>query len=123
MKFSALMLAAGLAIAAPALAEEAASPVDKTPSPADRSRCINVAYIDHTQVVDDQTILFFLRGGQTLKNTFTSKCVGLRNSSRGFTYVARNDEICGTLQWIRVNDTGAVCQFGGWSLVEPPAKP
>jgi len=86
------------------------------------SRCINVAYIDHTQIIDDNTILFHLRGGETLRNTLIDKCVGLRMASRGFTYVARNNEVCGNMQSIKLNDTGAICLLGSFSE-EPPPKP
>ncbi|HLY58654.1 MAG TPA: hypothetical protein VKS60_24035 [Stellaceae bacterium] len=88
---------------------------------ANGSQCINVAWIDHTQVVDDSTILFFVKGGKTLKNTLVDRCVGLRLATRGFTYVARNDEVCGNLQSIRVNDTGQVCLLGPFSPYTPPA--
>jgi hypothetical protein len=74
--------------------------------------CINVVMIDHTQVLDDSNILFFLKGGRTVKNVLADRCFGLRMATRGFTYVARNDEVCGNLQTIRVNDTGSVCMLG-----------
>jgi hypothetical protein len=114
MKFLAFTLAAMLGLAA--------GPVAADSPPADAPHCIGVGEIDHTQVVDDQTILFHLRGGETLRNTLLDRCVGLRLSTRGFTYVALNDEVCGNLQSIRVNDTGAICQLGPFTR-EPPRKP
>jgi len=103
----ALTLAGALGVAlsaGPAFADPAAAV--STP------RCVNIAQIDHTQILDDQTILFHLRGGETLRNTLQDKCVGLRTASRGFTYVVRAEEVCGNLQTIRVNDNGAICQLG-----------
>jgi hypothetical protein len=109
MKSFAFALAATLGLAAaPALADE--PPLQQ---------CISVAVIDHTQVLDDQTILFHLRGGQVLRNTLADRCVGLKLSTRGFTYVARNDEVCGNLQSIRVNDNGSICELGPFTR-EPP---
>ena len=103
-------------LAAPGLAR--AEDSTKASDPA----CVNVAWIDHTEVPDDSTILFHLKGGKTLKNTLISRCVGLRLASRGFTYVARNDEVCGNLQSIRVNDTGEVCLLGPFSPYVAPAR-
>jgi hypothetical protein len=112
------MFGAALGLAFPtaiALADQA--------SDASGSRCINVAWIDHTRVLDDSTILFYLKGGETLRNTLPDKCVGLKLASRGFTYVALNDEVCGNLQSIRVNDTGAVCLLGPFTPEKPAPKP
>ncbi len=108
-----LALAATMAAPAAALAESA--------TPESHPSCINVAFIDHTRVLDDNTILFFLRGGQTVKNSLDGRCFGLRNSTRGFTYVAQNDEVCGNMQSIRVNDTGSICLLGPFSPYEPAA--
>ncbi len=83
--------------------------------------CINVVQIDHTQIIDDHTILFHLRGGTTLRNTLQDKCVGLRMATSGFTYVVRGEEVCGNLQSIRVNDNGAICELGPFTL-EPPKQ-
>ena len=102
--------ALGMLAALPAGAE---APQD-TPAP----HCVLIAQIDHTQVVDDRSILFFLKGGEVLRNTLQDKCVGLKMSDRGFTYVVRADEVCGNLQTIRVNDTGEICNLGPFT-VEP----
>ncbi len=113
MKYLAFTLAVTLGLAAvPVLADEA--PLQQ---------CLSVAMIDHTQILDDQTILFHLRGGQVLRNTLLDRCVGLRLSTRGFTYVARNDEVCGNLQSIRVNDTGSICELGPFTREPPKPKP
>jgi hypothetical protein len=93
------------------------------PTSADPSQCISVIQIDHTEVPDDSTILFHLRGGRILKNALPQKCVGLRMSTRGFTYSAGSlDEVCGNLQTIRVNDTGSICMLGPFTPYTPPAK-
>lgn len=96
-------------------------PNDNAPTDMTGPRCINIIRIDHTQVIDDRTILFYLKGGEVLSNTLLNDCVGLRLARRGFSYVARNDEICGNLQQIRVNDTHAVCQLG--QFVREPKRP
>jgi hypothetical protein len=103
------------------LAAVSLQPLAALADDAKTNRCLEVYQIDHTRVVDDQTILFYLRGGQVLKNTLSFRCVGLRTSTRGFTYVADNDEICGNLQSIKVNDTGEVCELGGFQPYTPAA--
>ena len=105
-----LMLAAAMAL------QPIAAFADSGPN-----RCLEVYQIDHTKVVDDQTILFYLKGGTVLKNTLSSRCVGLKINSRGFTYVALNDQICGNLQPIKVNDTGEICELGAFETYPPPA--
>jgi hypothetical protein len=114
MKLLATTLAMALGFAAgadPALAESAAEQAGTI--------CLNVAQIDHTKVVDDNTILFYLKGGKVLRNTLAGRCVGLHIATRGFTYLARNDEVCGNLQTLRVNDTGIICELGPFTP-EPP---
>jgi hypothetical protein len=120
----ALTMAAALGLAlgtSPARADVAPAPPVRVdvPPPAAAPYCINIAQIDHTQIIDDQTILFHLRGGVTLRNTLQDRCVGLRMASRGFTYVVRGEEVCGNLQSIRVNDNGAICELGPFAT-EPP---
>ena len=88
--------------------------------------CISSYQIDHTQVVDDHTILFYMRGHKVWKNTLSNKCSTLKTSSEGFTYEPTNpgsDEICSNLVTIHVNDTHEVCLLGNFTPYEvrPPA--
>jgi hypothetical protein len=114
MQFAKLGL--GLAMAAAMLQPLSAWAADDGPN-----RCIQVNLIDHTRVLDDQTILFYLRGGEVLRNTLNGRCVGLRLATRGFTYVALDNTVCGNLQSVRLNDTGEVCELGSFTP-EPKAS-
>lgn len=116
MKLLATTFATALCLAAAAHPAWAESEAEK-----DGTICLNVVQIDHTKVVDDNTILFYLKGGKVLRNTLADRCVGLKLATRGFTYVARNDEVCGNLQIIKVNDTGEICALGPFTP-EPPKR-
>ena len=124
------LLFAGAAIAAAAaaapIAADAQSGLIAGPTqtaPTGRPICLEDNVIDHTQILDDRTILFYIRGGLVLKNTLTDRCVGLKMATRGFTYTALNDQVCGNLQTIRLNDTGQVCALGPFEPYSPaPAQ-
>ena len=95
------------------------------PAFADQPVCIRTMDIDHTEIPDDSTILFYMRHHKIWKNTLVSRCVALKNNSRGFTYsptIPGSNEICSNLFTIRVNDTGEVCLPGVFTPVEPAPK-
>lgn len=50
---------------------------DRTPQD-----CITVSRIDQTEALDDQNILFRLRGNQVYRNTLPRKCPGLERENR-----------------------------------------
>jgi hypothetical protein len=77
--------------------------------------------IDHTQVVDPQTILFHMRDGKIWKNTLHAPCRGLE--FHGFSFVTHYDELCSNAVAIQVIDTGQVCQLGYFTPYTPPAAP
>lgn len=88
--------------------------------------CIPAYNIDHTQIPDDNTILFYMKDHKIWKNTLVDRCVGLKINTRGFEYsptLPASDEICDNLQSIRVRDTGQVCLLGAFTPVAatPPA--
>ena len=85
--------------------------------------CIHSSDIDHTEVPDSRTILFFMRGGKVWKNTLMNPCVGLKFD--GFVYAPTPpDEICSNMQTIRVLRLGSVCMMGAFTPYTPPkAKP
>ncbi len=78
------------------------------------SVCIQSFRIDHTEVRDDRTILFYMIDHTVYRNTLQRPCFGLRNATRGFTYAPGpgSDEICSNLETIRVNDDGNICELG-----------
>jgi len=56
-------------------------------------RCIGLIRIDKTEVIDDQTILFYMRGGEIYKNALPHRCIGLQNE-RTFMYRTTISELC-----------------------------
>lgn len=72
-------LAAGLfplLFASTALAQDDAA-FDRTPQD-----CITVSRIDQTEALDDQNILFRMRGNQVFRNHLPRKCPGLERENR-----------------------------------------
>ena len=64
-------------------------PIDRTPID-----CISVSRIDKTDVIDDQTVLFFMRGNkQIYRNYLPRKCPGLEVEDR-FGYQVRSSRLC-----------------------------
>lgn len=69
-------------------------------------RCIRLAGIDETHIVDDQTILFYMRGDDVYQNVLRNECRGLKREDR-FSYKTLGGNLCST-------DTVTVLQrFGG----------
>jgi hypothetical protein len=98
-----MRMALCLVVAAAGLARAAAPPV-----------CIQSVRIDHTEVKDDRTILFYMIDHTVYRNILQYRCFGLRNATRGFTYepTPGSNEICSNLETIRVNDDGNICELG-----------
>ncbi len=69
-------------------------------------RCINTSRIRNTHVVDDKTILFYMRGGDIYRNTLRFACPGLKRENR-FSYKVTANRLCG-VDSIRVLEN-----FGG----------
>lgn len=108
------------AVALPALAQNTPTPDAAKP----HQICIQpfdspTGSIDHTKVVDPQTILFYMRDGKIWKNTLHSPCHGLE--FHGFSFVTHYDEICSNAVSIQVIQTGQVCQLGDFSPYTAPA--
>ena len=83
--------------------------------------CLSAHLIDHTQAVDDNTLLFTMRDGKVWKNTLIGRCVGL-SFNQGFAYETATDDICSNRQPIRLLHSGAICELGAFTPV-PPAAP
>ena len=87
--------------------------------------CINLISLDHTEVVNDQTILFYMVGGKVWKNTLPYKCPGL-GFEGAFGYETAIDQLC-SVDTITVLDTdggmpGATCGLGKFEAYTPPPK-
>ena len=82
--------------------------------------CISSIRIDHTEVVDDSNILFYMRDRHIYRTTLVDRCVGLRNDPRGFTYspTDNNDALCAKFMTIRLNSFSSICMLGPWVRVK-----
>lgn len=56
-------------------------------------RCIDTRRISRTHVVDDQTILFYMRGGPVYVNNLPRKCPSLRREKK-FSYRTSISRLC-----------------------------
>ena len=86
-------------------------------------RCVSVGGIESTDVLDDQNILFRMRGGQTYRNFLPRRCPGLTRGA--FSYRARGSQLC-SVDVITVLENvglgprqGATCSLGGFYPVTP----
>jgi hypothetical protein len=61
---------------------------DRTPQD-----CVLVSRIDQTEALDDQNIIFRMRGNEVYRNTLPRKCPGLERENR-ISYVARGGRLC-----------------------------
>lgn len=74
-------------------------------------RCISTRAIRDTQIIDDRTILFRMRGGDVYVNNLTNTCRGLRRERR-FSYSPTAGRLC-DVDTIRVIESfGGVIQEG-----------
>jgi hypothetical protein len=58
-----------------------------------KENCIDISRIKETRVLDDQTILFGMRGGEFYLNRLPVKCVSLKIAG-GFSYSTSIDKLC-----------------------------
>jgi len=107
-----MQLPAGALLAeesAPAAAEQAAGKAGLN--------CIPLQRIQNTRVLDDQTILFELRGNETLVNRLPNRCPGL-GFEKSFGYKTSISQLCSQdIIWVITHmgaglDRGASCGLG-----------
>jgi hypothetical protein len=85
-------------------ATSATSPrADDAPSVA--QRCIRVDQIDQTRIVDERSILFFMRNKTVLQNVLPHRCSGLRTSDR-IKYDVVADRLCANEVITQLVDVG-----------------
>ena len=113
MKLFAFAAAAALLAAGPAGAETAMST-------ASGNRCLMAVDVDHTHVVDQSNILFYMRDGKIWRTHLTPACVNLKMS--GFKMVGHPDQFCANAQTIEVLNGGAVCQLGNFEPENEKAR-
>jgi len=112
------------AAALPAAAQPAAQPYTGSTGPV----CINLEDspdypIKHTKVLDPQHVLFYMRDGKVWLNRLKTPCLGL--TTRGFSFVAFQGEICSNAEAIKVIQSGETCTLGAFTpyTTAPPAAP
>lgn len=85
---------------------------DRTPQ-----SCITVSRIDRTEVIDDRTVIFHMRGRDAYRNYLPRRCPNLARNNR-FMYEVRGSQLC-DIDTITVLeqfgtrlDRGFTCQLG-----------
>lgn len=87
-------------------------------APDARDTCINDRNIDHTEIINDTTILFHMRDHRIWKNTLPVRCFGLKNEPGGFTYMptaSGTEDLCSNQVTIKLNTLQSICQLGNFT--------
>ena len=71
-----------------ALADEGDEPLDRTPKD-----CLQLQRVRRTEAIDDENIVFYMRGNTAFLNHLPQKCPGLARQDR-FTYTVTIARLC-----------------------------
>jgi hypothetical protein len=112
VKTALLALSAASLLSAPVLAADAAG----------KPVCLDVDRIDHTEVLNDHQILFYMNGKKIWLNTLSNRCTTLTRED-GFAWESSIPQYCENLEIIRVIRTGEVCTLGAFTPYEKPVRP
>ena len=119
-KFGMLLGAAILALAG---CSDDAPATDAPPAEtAGNGVCLPTAQIDHTEIVNESAIVFFMKDGKTYMNSMRIPCPSLKMED-GFAYTADVAEVCSNSQTIRVLRSGNFCELGQFTPFQPPKMP
>lgn len=80
--------------------------------------CLRSIDIDHTKTPNNHTILFFMKNGKVWSTTLRRDCPDLIFNGFEYTPTPR-DNICASMQTLRVLKSGAVCEIGPLVQVAP----
>ncbi|GGE21345.1 hypothetical protein GCM10011529_29960 [Polymorphobacter glacialis] len=88
--------------------------------------CVNIQNIRQTNVIDDSTIDFVMRGGETLRNRLPNSCPQL-GFERAFSYSTSISQLCSVdiitvLQQGGGIRRGASCGLGPFTPIAPQAR-
>lgn len=118
-----LILMGGLVSAFAAIAQDK----EREPNPklneyratGETQHCVSRNRIQRTEVLDDYTILFHMRGGRVLKNELPYRCFGL-GFERGFGYSPSAGLLCNVDIITVLSDSGlnTSCGLGDFELLE-----
>lgn len=118
--------AAALAVRTASVGAQDEGRRDAEVADATAQRCITLNRVDHTQVVDDDTILFHMRGREIYENSLPRRCPQLASEDR-FMYRVTGGQLC-DLDTITVLDDigfgflpGASCGLGQFVPISPEA--
>jgi hypothetical protein len=84
--------------------------------------CLQKSQIDHTEIVNDGSIVFFMKTGKPYLNTLRFPCPSLTMEG-GFAYESDFPEICSQSQTIHVLRSGNFCELGNFTPFNVPAPP
>ncbi len=113
-----LIIAGGLAVVG---CSDDPAPDQTSASAGSNGVCLQTSMIDHTAILSDSAIVFYMKGGKPYLNTLTFPCPSLKFED-GFTYEADFPEICSNAQTIKVLRSGTFCELGQFTAYDP-AKP
>ena len=82
--------------------------------PEGAENCVSLSRIDHTRIVDDRTILFYMKGSDIYVNRLPRRCPGLKRAD-SYLYKTSLTQLCNV-------DTITVLQrFGGPGFTPGPS--
>ncbi|HEX4508134.1 MAG TPA: hypothetical protein VH722_20575 [Alphaproteobacteria bacterium] len=84
--------------------------------------CLATAQIDHTDIVNDSAIVFFMKDGKAYMNAMRIPCSSLQMEG-AFAYETDAPEVCSNSQTIRVKNSGNFCELGQFTPFTPPKVP
>ncbi len=102
----------GLTLALPAFAAPAQDP---------KTTCLYVPNIEQTEILDNSTVLYHMRGHEVYRVKMLTPCFGLKDESDGFTYVQDSlstENLCANQATIRLNSLHSICQLGDFTRVK-----
>lgn len=108
-----------LLAAASALGQDEDGAFDRTPQD-----CVIISRIDQTDAVDDQNIIFRMKGREVYRNTLPRKCPGLERENR-IAYETRSSRLCSIDTVTVLEDLGAglrpgfTCRLGEFVPLSP----
>lgn len=94
---------------------------DEVKSSSDSQVCLDSRLIDHTQVLNDHQILFYMGGKEVWINNLPRSCRALRYDE-GFVHATNYPQYCDNMETIRVRPTGQPCLLGKFTPYEKPAS-
>ncbi len=118
MNVAVALAVAGLALAGCSDDEQAST----TPAASGNGVCLQSTDIDHTAILDNKTIIFYMKNGHPWKNSLHFDCPSLQIED-GFAYESDFSEICSNAQTIRVLRSGNFCELGQFTPYQAPPKP